>query len=79
MTVIVLRIFLTVPWVGLQCVIVVYSLSFWSEPNVFNNNTSIIPVDTSNTTSEDKSDGCSHLRNKFDFWNVHGIMNTLAT
>ena len=21
---------------------------------------------------------CGHLRNKFDFWNVHGIMNTLG-
>ena len=22
--------------------------------------------------------GAFHLRNKFDFWNVHGIMNTLS-
>ena len=82
MTVFVLRLSLTVPWVGLQCVIVVYSLFFFfffgggSEQNVFNNNTSIISVGTSNTTSEDKSDACSHLRSKFDFLNVHGIMST---
>ena len=39
----VMWLFLNVPWVGLQCVIVVFP---------------------------------DHLRNKFDFWNVHGIMNT---
>ena len=71
----------TVPWVGLQCGIVIHVFTGQTQFSVissiyYSQNRSALLCKLKRDNSLLTIYSVNYLRNEFNFWNVHGIMNT---